>query len=133
MIKRFWFLSLALTLSSLSFAQSLEQDLQKSLSHFFHNYKSTNVDIGRSKLEKFHLDKQSKTLTVYADERFAFQPFREQNTQAIYRHVKQIIPHSIRDYSITILAGGRKIEDLIPNYYRSSQLDYKRIHRPFDT
>ena len=133
MIKRFLFLSLALTLSSLSFAQSLEQDLQKSLSHFFHNYKSTNVDIGRSKLEKFHLDKQSKTLTVYADERFAFQPFREQNTQAIYRHVKQIIPHSIRDYSITILAGGRKIEDLIPNYYRSSQLDYKRIHRPFDT
>ena len=112
------------------FGQDLERNVQQRLTLFFSEYTSTNVDLGKSKLVDFKIDHSQKTLAIYADSRFAYQPFREENVQAIYRNLKQILPGPVATYKITVYTGDRSIDDLIPNFYRSKKMDASRVYEP---
>ena len=127
--KIFLALCLIFNLSS-SFGQDLEQNLKKSLDQYFKAYTSSSVDIGQTKLSHTEIDHNKKTLNIYADARFGYQPFREENVQAIYRHLKQILPNAVANYKVTLYVGDKSIDDLIPNFYRSKNVDISRIHEP---
>lgn len=108
-------------------AQEVEQNVEERLENFFNEYTTNTVDIGTCKLDSFHIDFRKKELSVYANERFAYQPFRQENVDAIYRHLGQILPGPVNYFGITLFAGGRSIDELIPNLYRRGKKDKDRL------
>ena len=108
-------------------AQEVEQNVEERLENFFNEYTTNTVDIGTCKLDSFHIDFRKKKLSVYANERFAYQPFRQENVDAIYRHLGQILPGPVNYFGITLFAGGRSIDELIPNLYRRGKKDKERL------
>ena len=72
-----------------------------------------------------------RRLDVYASPSFGYQPFTPENTEAIYRLLRQSLPGPVNYYDITIYADGKSIEDLIPNYLRKKQ-DKSRLWQRTD-
>ena len=73
-------------------AQSLEKNIEDRLREFFTNYETSYANIGKSRLDKFVVDHDKKRLDIYANKNFGYQPFTEENTTAIYRSLKQLLP-----------------------------------------
>lgn len=109
-------------------AQSLDTNVEQRLTDFFGNYQTTYANIGTCKLERFTADHQNKTLSVYANAAFGYQPFTEENVQAIYRSIKQALPGPVNYYTITVYADGQPIENLIPNAFRRKDKDKSRLY-----
>lgn len=130
MIKKILLLISLVCILPNTYGQALDNNVKQRLEQFFREYTSSYVDFGKSKLEKFEVDHHNRTLKIYADKRFAYQPFREENTQAIYRHISQILPGPVASYDLSIYVGDKTIQELIPNYYRSGKIDKSRIYEP---
>lgn len=96
-------------------AQGLEQTVGQRLKQFFQDYTTTQANIGSCHLESFKMDSEQKTLDIYPNAAFGYQPFTEENVKAIYRTVKQSLPGPTNYYKITIYADGQPIERLVPN------------------
>ncbi|WP_455674399.1 golvesin C-terminal-like domain-containing protein [Phocaeicola sp.] len=136
-------LLLAGTLCTL--AQGLDANVEQRLKDFFSNYETSYANIGKCKLDRYEVNHNKKELKVYADNSFGYQPFTPENTEAIYRLLKQSLPGPVNYYDITIYADGKPIEDLVPNALRKKQdktrlwqrIDYKgdpwvqNISRPY--
>ena len=108
-------------------AQSLDNAVGQRLKEFFTNYITHNATIGTCQLDRFVIDHNKRTLTVYASKSFGYQPFTEANTQAIYRSVQESLPGPVNYYKIRIVADGKLIEDLIPNAFRDKK-DKSRLY-----
>lgn len=109
-------------------AQDIEANVQDRLQSFFREYTTTTVNIGTCKLDSFRLNHQKKKLFIYADEKFSYQPFRPETVDAIYRHLKQILPGPVNYYDLTVVTSGQTIENLIPNLYRKGKKDKSRLY-----
>lgn len=109
-------------------AQSLEKNVENRLKDFFANYQTSYADIGTCALERFSIDHQKKTLHVYANDNFGYQPFTEANVKAVYRSLTQSLPGPVNYYDITLYADGQPIENLIPNAYREKDKDKNRLY-----
>ena len=115
------------------FSQSLERNIAQRLSDFFENYQTVYANIGQCELDHFVIDHEGKSLHIYANENFGYQPFTEENTQAIYKSIKQILPGPVNYYELTIFTDGQPIENLIPNAFRNKikkdgSRSYKGLH-----
>ena len=108
-------------------AQEIKQNVEERLQAFFKEYTTNTVNIGTCKLDSFRIDFRKKRLLIYTNERFAYQPLRPATVDAIYRHLKQILPGPVSYFKITLFANGRSIEDLIPNLYRKEKKDKTRL------
>ncbi|MDG5766682.1 fibronectin type III domain-containing protein [Balneolales bacterium ANBcel1] len=71
------------------------------------------------------------TLNVYMNDRFSYVPWREADTQALYRIFSRLLPDRYRDYRIRILTLGEPVESLIPNYFRESPEHYDFQRMPY--
>lgn len=109
-------------------AQDIEANIQDRLQSFFREYTTTTVNIGTCKLDSFRINHQKKKLFIYADEKFSYQPFRPETVDAIYRHLKQILPGPVNYYGLTVVTSGQTIENLIPNLYRKGKKDKSRLY-----
>ena len=99
-------------------AQGLEATVQDRLKAFFNNYSTSQANIGETSLKSFKLDNQKRTLDIYPNVNFGYQPFTDENVKAIYRTIKQSLPGPVNYYKIKVYADGRPIEELVPNYLR---------------
>lgn len=108
-------------------AQGTEQNVEERLQTFFQTYTTSNVDMGPCRADSFRIDFRHKKLFIYANERFAYQPFRQENVEAIYRHLRQILPGPVNYFDISLQVGGKSIEELVPNVYRKGKQDKKRL------
>ena len=72
-----------ISLTDLS-AQSQQKVVEKRLKEYFRSYESTEVNVGTCKLVRFQLDSKKRTLTIYANANFAYQPLRPETTEGIY-------------------------------------------------
>ena len=113
-------------------AQDIEQNVRQRLDEFFQTYTTGTVELKSLKLDSFHIDFDKKELLIYANERFAYQPLRTETVNAIYRHLKQILPGPVNYYKLSLFSDGRKIEDLVPNLYRRSKQDKTRLFRDLE-
>jgi hypothetical protein len=104
-------------------AQSQQRVVEKRLKEYFRTYESTEVDVGTCRLVRFQLDSKKRTLSIYANANFAYQPFRPETTEQIYSDLRKVLPGPVNYYDITLLVGDRRIEDLIPNHYRKVKDD----------
>lgn len=113
--------------SNALFAQDIEQNVKERLQTFFRQYTCSATDIGTCRLDSFRIDYPRKEIFIYANDRFAYQPFRQEITDGIYRSIRQLLPGPVRYYDVILSAGGRPIEELIPNYYRKKKQDKNRL------
>lgn len=102
-------------------AQALDINVEERLKQFFQTYQTSYANIGTCKLNSFTIDHNRKKLTVYASPSFGYQPFTPENTAHIYRLLKQHLPGPVNYYDITIVADGKPIEELVPNYLRKKR------------
>lgn len=122
------------------------RDLRSKLKEYFNNYTSATAETPRSGLKSLSVDNDKKLLTIEATETFAYQPFRPEMVEQIYRDIHRLLPDSLHSYELNILSEGRLIDELIPNIYRkkmdkarlSLNIDYtgapwvQNISRPFE-
>lgn len=62
-----------------------------------------------------------KTIRIYADNTFSYQPFRPETVNRIYRDIKEILPGPVTYFDITVFTDGHSINELIPNTYRNGK------------
>ena len=119
MLKRLFYILLILGLSCPTLtAQSQQKVVEKRLKAYFRSYESPDVEVGTCKLVRCQLDPRKKTLTIHANANFGYQPFRPETTEKIYSDLRKVLPGPVNYYNITLLVGGKSIDDLIPNIYR---------------
>lgn len=109
------------------FAQDLEKNVEERLKNFFSQYTTNSVNIGKSGLKEFRINHDKKTLSIYATENFAYQPFRPETVEGIYRQLGKILPGPINYYDLTVYVNNMPIEELIPNTYRNKKKDKSRL------
>ena len=108
-------------------AQEPDRNVEQRLKDFFTNFETSYANIGKCRLDRYELNHSKKALHVYANANFGYQPFTPENTEAIYRLLKQSLPGPVNYYDITIYADGKPIEELIPNIYRNKKKDKERM------
>ena len=114
------------------FSQSLSSGEKSSIAEFIRDFESPRsclrgyrIDTDRS--NNIVLDNSSKRLTVYVNYRFAQQPFTPGLVDSIYDGIRELLPRSLRRYDIRVVFGGRTIDELIPNIYRTEGVDNTRL------
>ena len=85
------FLSFLLVMVGIShtLAQGLDANVEQRLKDFFTQYETSYANIGKCKLGRYEVNHNQKKLDVYASSSFGYQPFTPENTEAIYRLLKQ--------------------------------------------
>ena len=102
-------------------AQSIERTVEERLANYFEEYVTPRANIGTCKLDSFNIDHERRTLRVYANPTFGYQPFTKEIADGIYQQVRQVRPGPVNYFDITLYADGRKIQDLIPNALRAKR------------
>lgn len=118
------FLFLGITITN---AQDIEKNVKERLTNYFGSYTPASAKISTPKLKSSDIDFDRKKLAIYVTENFAYQPFVPETVDDIYQQVKELLPGPVRFYDLTIYAGDRPIEDLVPNVYRKKKLDKERL------
>lgn len=93
----------------------------------FQTYIPVNVNIGTCRLDSVLIDFHRKTIRIYADNTFSYQPFRPETVNRIYRDIKEILPGPVTYFDITVFTDGHSINELIPNTYRNGKKDKSRL------
>ena len=122
MLKRllYLFLLLGFSLSTLS-AQSQQKVVERRLKSYFRTYESPEVEVGNCKMLRCQLNQKKRTLVVHANANFGYQPFRPATTEKIYSDLRKVLPGPVNYYDITIMVGGKSIDELVPNVYRKAK------------
>lgn len=109
------------------FSQDVEQAVRERLQAFFQTYIPVNVNIGTCRLDSVRIDFHRKTIRIYTDNTFSYQPFRPETVNRIYRDIKEILPGPVTYFDITVFTDGHSINELIPNTYRNGKKDKSRL------
>lgn len=104
-------------------AQSFKGQLEDYLDH----YKRTDAEIARSTLNECTIDDKSKTVSVVISGGFQEQHFTPEVVDSVYRRIRSFLPSSKRDYDLSVTTDGRRIEDLVPNFFRKKNHDTSRL------
>ena len=112
-------------------AQGLDATVRERLEAFFNHYQTTTADIGHCKLDSFQINHRKKELYVYPSVQFGYQPFTPETCTHIYRLLKQSLPGPVNYYDITIVADGKPIDKLVPNFLRKDK-DKSRLWKNTD-
>ncbi|NQV29738.1 MAG: xanthan lyase [Candidatus Marinimicrobia bacterium] len=83
-----------------------------------------------SRIDTIIVSRKTGQIGIALNQHFGNIPFREENTAAIYGEFKNSLGRKFEKYSIEITVAGRPIDELIPNFYRSSRRTYDRSRMP---
>lgn len=117
---------IACSVSINSYSQkSLEAVIGDSLTAFAVRYAS----VGRINNIKIVENKSRKIITISTNDAFSHIPFRPENVAAVYDMLRRITASRFSGYSIVCQTNSQNIDDLIPNFYRTSAFDNARYFR----
>lgn len=118
---------------SVLFAQNsdIERNVKERLTSFFNQY-ATTANISTPKLKNLDINYEKKTITIEANESFAFQPFLPETIDKIYHDVKELLPGPVNYFDLKIYTDGKMIEELVPNLYRKRKKDKERLSLNID-
>lgn len=108
-----------------SAAQDLDKNVEQRLKEYFSGY-TTTVKIGKTKLENFSIDYKRKTISIYVSDNFAYQPFRPETVEGIYRKISRVLPGPVNYYQPKVYVKNQPIDELVPNLYRKKKKDKSR-------
>ena len=122
--KFYWIILLILleTTVALYGQKKPEVQISDSLTVIANNY----IRIGRINVVDFYANAKTNTVHVSVQDRFGYMPFRPENVKRIYSAISRILGSRYHDYSIVCQIENKKIEDLIPNFYRLADVDTTR-------
>ena len=78
------------------------------------------------------VESRKGTLRITTSIGLSYYPFREDNVNALYDSVREVLPSKYRKKPIEIITDGNPIEEFIPLAYRSKHKGYKRFTNPSD-
>ena len=113
--------------TAIALAQDIEKNVKERLTDYFSAYTPASAKISSIKLKDFNIDYDRKKITVSATESFAYQPFLPETVETIYQQIQNLLPGPVRFYDLTIYAGDKPIDDLVPNLYRKKKQDKSRL------
>lgn len=96
-------------------AQTINKKVEASLQSYFTNYKSATTQLKNCKLERYELNHEKKSITVYPTANFGYQLLTPTNVTTIYKELRAALPADFQSYSISIQCDEKELEDLIPN------------------
>lgn len=85
------------------------------------------IRIGRINVLDFYANAKTSTIHVVVNDKFGYVPFRPDNVKRVYNAISKVIGKKYPDYAIVCQIDNRKIEDLIPNFYKPELLDSARL------
>jgi len=119
-------LALILGITTISYGQKKpEVQISDSLTVIANSY----IRIGRVNVVDFYANAKTSTIHVDVNEKLAYIPFRPDNVQRIYNAIAKIVGPKYQSYGIVCQVKNKKIEDLIPNLFRTSGVDSSRLFR----
>ncbi|MBR7114672.1 MAG: xanthan lyase, partial [Alistipes sp.] len=118
-------LLLALFTSSIASAQALSSDVRDEISDLLTRIVSREVLGGSAKVDRTR--SSGDHLEIYASIGLSYYPFREDNVQAIYDSVRMCLPSRYANYKLSIITDRHRIEQLVPLYYRTRNLNAVRF------
>lgn len=82
-----------------------------------------------TKIDTIEVSDSPMLITIKANKRFSYRPFRENDIDEIYNDVRTFLGPKYYNHDVKIFSMGYSLEELIPNYYRSSvnKYDFSRI------
>lgn len=128
-------LFLILFLSACTSVKQLSRDelFTHNKKNFLENFDSfkSSFNLARStKLEKMEVDHLSRIIELHFSREFASIPLRTTNVEKIYTSVREIFGADFSDYNYEIYSMNYLIEELIPNYYRSDNINIDKNRLP---
>ena len=85
------------------------------------------IHIGRINVVDFYANAKTSTVHVIVNDKFGYIPFRQENVKRIYSAISKVLGKKYEDYAVVCQIDNRKIEDLIPNFFRSQAPDSSRL------
>jgi len=85
-----------------------------------------------TRIDSVIIDEENEHADIYLNHFFAHMPLREDSAQKFYKAIEDQFGWLDTEYSLTVYATNNKIEELIPNYFRSDidQYDCNRLAKP---
>ncbi|MFT3754267.1 MAG: xanthan lyase [Paludibacter sp.] len=99
--------------------KNLEKQISDSLTAIANSY----TYLGRINLNTFQVNTKAGNVLVIPNEKMSYMPFRPDNVKRIYNAIRSILPDKYMGYNIICQAENKNIEDLIPNFYRTENVD----------
>ncbi|MBN2281819.1 MAG: xanthan lyase [Candidatus Marinimicrobia bacterium] len=78
------------------------------------------------------IDKSQKSIKLYFNKYLSYIPFRVENVDFFYTHVRQHLGRKYRHYFLEIYTLGTPIEQLVPNYFREDKSAYDKSRLPVE-
>lgn len=76
--------------------------------------------IARPKLDSVNVDPGKRLVSIYFTPTLSYYPFREESLGVFNRSLADALGRKFRKYSIEVQAGNYRLDQLIPNIYRST-------------
>ena len=113
-------------------AQGVDKTVERSIQNYFKEYKSDRTNLSHSGLDAKRRDKivvntKNRLVTIFCNEAFAGQAFTPEVVDRIYDDIRALLPSKYRNYRIRVEYRKMSIDERIPNVYRKSGLDKKRL------
>ena len=102
-------------------AQELEKNALQQLIQYFKTYGTEHIVTKGCQLDSLKIQHSARTLTMYVSKEFAYQPFTEENVATIYTAIKELLPGPLNYYEHAVIVDSMRIEELIPNLYRTNR------------
>lgn len=91
------------------------------------SYHPSNAKVHDTKFVSCIVDDENATIRIILDGGFKEQQFTQSSVDAIYSHVRSLVPDGKSNYDLTIETEDHAIEDLIPNFFRTEKKDNSRL------
>lgn len=107
--------------------KSLENQISDSLTSIVNKYSF----VGKVAISTLIINDKNEKILIRANDRLSYIPFREENVQQIYRAIRSVLPSKYSSYDISCQTDSKSIEELIPNFFRSTVSDELRKFKTF--
>jgi len=83
--------------------------------------------VGRINVTGFSINSKTNTIFVIVNDKLSYIPFRPETVKHIYKAISSIVSKKYPGYSIVCQVENQKIDDLVPNFYRTGTIDTTRM------
>lgn len=112
-------------------AQEIEKNIEERLNIYLGSY-TPAAKTNALTLKSIQIDYDRRRIDIYISESLAYQPFRPETVDVLYKEIENLLPGPVRFFATTIYAGNKSIDDLIPNIYRNKKKDKLRLSHHID-
>ncbi|MDR0658265.1 MAG: xanthan lyase [Mediterranea sp.] len=100
-------------------SQALPPEIQTGIGDYLTGYSRKEISAGKIRIDSVAVE--GKTLLLFAGINCSYIPFREENTEEIYKGVRALLPREYASHKLQIITDRHAIEELIPLALRTKR------------